>query len=86
MSGAVGGGGDGGAESSPDLAEEAVWRRAKAEGGRQLQTSPFKRAQVRWRGKLLCQRLTAQTHTYPSQLEIKLTRIHAGPPGSLSPG
>lgn len=78
--------GMGGAESSPDLAEKAVWRWAKAEGGHQLQTSPFKRAQVRRRGKLLCQRLTAQTHTYPSQLEIKLTRIHTGPPGSLSPG
>lgn len=39
VSGAVSGGGDGGEESSPDLAEKAVWRSVKAEGGHQLQTS-----------------------------------------------
>ena len=63
VSGAVVGGGVGGEESSSDLAEKALWRWAKAEGGHQLQTLPSKGAHVRQRGKLLCQRLTAHRPT-----------------------
>jgi len=63
VSGAVVSGGDVARESSRDLAEKAVWRWARAEGGHQLQTSPSERVQVRWRDKLLCQRLTAHRPT-----------------------